>query len=49
MLDRLCANWVYRGSLAGLLLLLISPLLANCCSIVLFLTFLHLPAYMLHQ
>jgi Protein of unknown function with HXXEE motif len=49
MLDRLCANWVYGGSLAGLLLLLISPLLADCGSVVLFLTFLHLPVYMLHQ
>lgn len=49
MVDRLFNNWVYGGALAGLLLLSLAPLLAPCWPLVVFLTFLHLPVYMLHQ
>ncbi|MEM8570538.1 MAG: HXXEE domain-containing protein [Pseudomonadota bacterium] len=49
MLARLEEGWVYGGMLAGLLLLLLSPLLTagwDSASVMLFLT---LPIYMLHQ
>jgi hypothetical protein len=49
MIQRLVANWVYGGVLAGVLLLVLSPLLIGSWSTALALTFLHLPAYMLHQ
>lgn len=49
MLDRLITQWVYGGTLAGLLLLLLMPLLARQWSTALMLVFLHLPMYMFHQ
>jgi uncharacterized protein with HXXEE motif len=49
MLNRLVANWVYGGFLAGLLLLLITPILARNWPPALLATFLCLPAYMVHQ
>ncbi|MGD0096657.1 MAG: HXXEE domain-containing protein [Terracidiphilus sp.] len=49
MLNRLVVNWVYGGFLAGLLLLLITPILARNWPPALLATFLCLPAYMLHQ
>lgn len=49
MVQRLFRNWVYGGMLAGVLLLLLSPLLIGSWPLVLALTFLHLPVYMLHQ
>ncbi|MHB2168477.1 HXXEE domain-containing protein [Alsobacter sp. R-9] len=49
MLDRLVGNWVYGGVLAGLLLLLLLPVLTTGWSTAETLTFLCLPAYMLHQ
>ena len=49
MLNRLIVQWVYGGTLAGLLLLLLLPLLARSWPMSLTLVFLHLPMYMLHQ
>lgn len=49
MLGRLIANWVYGGFLAGLLLLLLAPVLVRSWPAPLGLTFLCLPVYMLHQ
>ncbi|MBM3808877.1 MAG: HXXEE domain-containing protein [Acidimicrobiia bacterium] len=49
MLQRLISYWVYGGALAGALLLALSPLLLAGCSAPLAATFLHLPAYMIHQ
>jgi hypothetical protein len=49
MKERLYANWVYGGALAGVLLLVLAPLLVGRWPAVLALTFLHLPVYMLHQ
>jgi hypothetical protein len=49
MLNRLVANWVYGGFLAGILLLLLTPILALNWPPALLATFLCLPAYMLHQ
>jgi len=49
MLKRLVANWVYGGFLAGLLLLVITPILARDWPPALLATFLCLPAYMVHQ
>lgn len=49
MLQRLITQWVYGGALAGLLLFVLSPLLIASWSIPLGATFLHLPAYMIHQ
>lgn len=49
MLNRLVGNWVYGGFLAGLLVLLITPILARNWPPALLATFLCLPAYMLHQ
>lgn len=48
-LQRLIAHWVYGGVLAGLLLLVLSPLLIADWSTPLAATFLLLPAYMIHQ
>ncbi len=48
-LDRIQANWVYGGLLAGLLLLALAPLLVAGWSRPAVLAFLALPAYMLHQ
>lgn len=47
--ERLISNWVYGGALAALLLLLLAPLLLGHWPWPLLATFLHLPAYMLHQ
>lgn len=49
MAERLIACWVYGGALAGLLLLLLSPLLLASWPAAVAATFLLLPAYMLHQ
>lgn len=49
MLNRLVANWVYGGFLAGLLILSITPIFAHSWSPAVLGTFLCLPAYMLHQ
>lgn len=49
MFGRLIANWVYGGFLAGLLLLLLTPVLVHSWQAPLVATFLCLPIYMLHQ
>ena len=49
MLKRLIDNWVYGGFLAGLLLLLLTPVIAHSWAPSLLATFLCLPIYMLHQ
>lgn len=49
MLGRLRDNWVYGGVLAGLLLLGLTPVLAQDWPMPLLLIWLQLPAYMLHQ
>ena len=49
MLNRLFSNWVYGGFLAGLLLLVLSPLLLREWPCALAATFFCLPAYMIHQ
>lgn len=49
MLNRLIAGWVYGGALAGVLLLLLAPVLVTGWSTVEILTFMCLPAYMIHQ
>src|SRR5271170_5796943 len=50
MLNRLIANWVYGGFLAGLLLLALTPpIIAQGWPSSLLATFLCLPVYMLHQ
>lgn len=49
MIERLTTHWVHGGALAGLLLLMLFPLLTSTWSMPLTLTFLHLPMYMLHQ
>jgi hypothetical protein len=49
MFGRLIAYWVYGGFLAGLLLLLLGPVLVRSWSAPLVATFLCLPVYMLHQ
>jgi hypothetical protein len=49
MLNRLIANWVYGGFLAGVLLLALTPVLAAAWPRALLGTFLCLPIYMVHQ
>ena len=49
MFSRLISNWVSGGSKAGVILLLLFPLLSKNWTLIEALTFLHLPAYMLHQ
>ena len=49
MFARLIANWVYGGFLAGLLLLLLTPVLVHSWPVSLVTTFLCLPVYMVHQ
>lgn len=49
MLQRLVANWVYGGFLAGILLLLLTPFFAQHWTPWLTSVFLCLPIYMLHQ
>lgn len=49
MLARLRDNWVYGGTLAALMLLALTPVLARGWPLALLLTWAQLPAYMLHQ
>jgi hypothetical protein len=49
MLNRLYSYWVYGGALAGVLLVLLAPLLVGLWPTTLMFTFLLLPIYMLHQ
>lgn len=49
MLRRLIDNWVYGGFLAGLLLLVLTPMVARDWSLALMLVYLTLPIYMVHQ
>jgi hypothetical protein len=49
MFARLIANWVYGGFLAGLLLLLLTPVLMHSVPAAVVATFLCLPVYMVHQ
>jgi hypothetical protein len=49
MLNRLVVNWVYGGFLAGILLILMTPIFARNWSSALLATFICLPTYMLHQ
>ena len=49
MLKQLYANCIYGGFLAGLLLLLLTPVFAHGWPPALLATFLCLPAYMIHQ
>ena len=49
MLDRLRDHWVYGGFLAGIMLLVLTPVLASGWPAALVLIWLQLPAYMLHQ
>ena len=49
MLARLRDNWVYGGVLAGIMLLVLTPVLASGWSWALTLIWLQLPAYMVHQ
>ena len=48
-LHRLYDHWVYGGALAGVLLLALAPLCVTGWPVGLVMTFLALPAYMLHQ
>jgi hypothetical protein len=48
-LGRLVTNWVYGGALAGIVLACLTPVLTAGWPLWLKLTYLHLPAYMLHQ
>jgi Protein of unknown function with HXXEE motif len=49
VIRRLLVNWVYGGFLAGLLLLILSPLIVRNWPPALAAAFFCLPAYMLHQ
>ncbi|MBL9171901.1 MAG: hypothetical protein JNL10_00070 [Verrucomicrobiales bacterium] len=49
MFQRWISSWVYGGALAGILLLVMAPMLVSGWSPPLAATFLLLPAYMLHQ
>jgi uncharacterized protein with HXXEE motif len=49
MIHRLIVSWVYGGFLAGLLLLILSPLFVRSWPPALAAAFFCLPAYMLHQ
>lgn len=48
-MQRLIANWVYGGFLAGLMLLALLPLVAGGLSTAMLLVVLNLPVYMIHQ
>jgi hypothetical protein len=48
MFGRLITNWVYGGFLAGLLLLLLAPVLVHSWSAPLVATFLCLLVYLVH-
>ena len=47
--DRIKQNWVYGGALAGVLLLLLAPVLVTDWDLAATLGYLALPVYMLHQ
>jgi hypothetical protein len=49
MIDRFVHNWVYGGSLAGVLLLLLLPAIDSGWALALVLVYLQMPIYMLHQ
>lgn len=49
MLHRLRDNWVYGGFLAALMLLALTPVLSSGWPLALWLIWLQLPVYMLHQ
>lgn len=49
MMDRLYRHWTYGGFLAGILLLVLTPLFAAPWPLALLAIYLHLPVYMLHQ
>ncbi len=49
MINRIYANWVYGGFLAGILLIFCMPLFTSDWSFVLKLCYLTLPVYMVHQ
>ena len=49
MIDRLSRYWVYGGSLAGVLLLFLMPVIDAGWSLALMLVYLQMPIYMLHQ
>lgn len=49
MIQRLITYWVYGGTLAGVLLLILAPVLVGSWPPALVATFLLLPTYMLHQ
>lgn len=49
MINRLFSYWAYGGAMAGVLLLLLAPLLVGRWSPALMFTFLLIPIYMLHQ
>lgn len=49
MINRLVDHWVYGGSLAGVLLLLLLPVIDTGWPPVLILVYLQMPIYMLHQ
>jgi len=49
MFGRLITYWVYGGFLAALLLLFLTPVLVRSWPAALSVTFLCLPAYMIHQ
>jgi len=49
MVSRLIHNWVYGGTLAGIVLLLMAPVLDVGWPTALLLVYLQLPIYMLHQ
>lgn len=49
MLDRLVSSWVHGGALAAVVLLLLLPVVGKNWTLLMVLTFLHLPVYMLHQ
>lgn len=49
MLQRLENNWVYGGVLAGILLLLLAPVIDVGWPVALLLVYLQMPVYMLHQ
>ena len=49
MIDRLVRNWVYGGALAGVLLLVLLPVIDDGWPLPLLLVYLQMPIYMLHQ
>lgn len=49
MLDRIARNWVYGAGPAALLLLVLAPGLLSAAPLAIWLVYLALPAYMVHQ